>query len=140
MRMLVERRGLAHAFELDSAGTSAHHAGELPDPRSRAAARRRRIELEHRARGVVEEDFRRFDHLVAMDASNLAALTRMRPHDARAQLALLRSFDPTAPHRAEVPDPYYGGADGFEEVLDLVERACAGLLERLVDVSLDSSK
>jgi protein-tyrosine phosphatase len=131
LRKLVEARGLSASFRIDSAGTSSHHEGELPDPRTRAAARRRGVALEHRARGVTEADFRSFDLLLAMDAANVASLRRMRPSDATAEVRLLRSFDPESPPDAEVPDPYYGGSDGFEDVLDLVERACVGLLDEM---------
>ena len=133
MRKLVEDAGLAHAIAIDSAGTGAHHAGELPDPRSRAAASRRGLSLDHRARGVIDADFERFDYLLAMDADNLENLRRRAPRGSAARLALLRSYDPTSPEGAEVPDPYYGGARGFEEVLDLLERACEGLLARLIE-------
>jgi protein-tyrosine phosphatase len=132
MRKLVEEAGLANTIAIDSAGTGAHHAGELPDPRTRSAASRRGIHLTHRARGVTAEDFESFDYLLAMDLHNLDTLRRRAPREGAARLALLRSFDPSSPSDAEVPDPYYGGARGFEEVLDLVERACAGLLATLV--------
>ncbi len=116
---------------LDSAGTGAWHVGELADPRSRAAAKRRGLELVHRARQVTTNDLDAFDLFVAMDAANLAALQRLardRAAGAPPELRLLRSFDATAPVGAEVPDPYSGGASGFEEVLDQCERACRGLL------------
>ena len=128
MRAMVEDRD---DVIVDSAGTGAWHVGELPDPRTRAAAKRRGVELVHRARQVTAADLDAFDLLVAMDAANLAALQRMargRAEGAPPLIRLLRSFDATAPAGAEVPDPYSGGADGFEEVLDQCERACRGLL------------
>jgi protein-tyrosine phosphatase len=131
MRELVSRAGLREQIEIDSAGTGAWHIGELPDPRARTAARARGIELESRARQVDGEDFERFDLILAMDRSNLADLRRIAPEGpARAQLALLREFDPRslAAGDLEIPDPYHGGPRGFEAVLDLVEAACAGLL------------
>jgi protein-tyrosine phosphatase len=128
MARLVAEAGLAGRIELDSAGTGAWHIGELPDPRTREAARRRGIELSHRARQLRREDLERFDLLVAMDADNLRNMQRLAGPRPRAGLHLLRSFDPTAPAGAIVPDPYAGGEAGFEEVLDICERACAGLL------------
>jgi protein-tyrosine phosphatase len=132
MRHLVERAGLDHAVEIDSAGTDAYHAGEAPDRRAHAAARARGIRLEGRARRFERVDWDRFDYVLAMDSSNHRELERRAPTPAaRAKLRLFRSFDPSAPPEASVPDPYYGGADGFEEVLDICERACGHLLSEL---------
>lgn len=128
MVRLVDDAGLAAAIAIDSAGTAAYHVGELPDERSRAAARRRGIELTHRARQFTRADLDRFDLVVAMDRQNLARLKALAVDRATPPLVLLRSFDPTAEPGAEVPDQWGGGADGFEEVLDQCERACAGLL------------
>jgi protein-tyrosine phosphatase len=114
---------------IDSAGTSGYHVGEPPDPRATEAAKRRGIELDHRARKFTRADLDRFDLVLAMDRSNLAALQRLVGARTTPTVRLLRSFDPTAPAGAEVPDPYYAGAAGFEEVLDQCERACAGLLD-----------
>lgn len=112
---------------IDSAGTGAWHVGELPDERARAAAARRGIALEHRARQFTRADLARFDLVLAMDNDNLRHLRKLAGTQAKAEIRLLRDFDPDAPPGAEVPDPYYGDA-GFEHVLDLCERACAGLL------------
>lgn len=131
MRALVEGAGLASCIEVESAGTAGHHAGELPDRRARAAARARGIELTSRARQFTPADYERFDYVLAMDHENLARLQTGAPEAARVRIALLREFDPGSPARASVPDPYYGGADGFEHVLDLCEAACAGLLAHL---------
>ena len=131
-RHLVAEAGCADAFEIDSAGTAAYHAGERPDRRSQATARARGVELPGRARQFVREDFARFDHVLAMDDDNYGALVRLAPDEAaRAKVALLRSFDPAAPPRAEVPDPYFGGPDGFDRVFDICMAACRGLLARL---------
>ena len=127
MRMLAARAGRTD-LELDSAGTGAWHAGELPDPRTREAARSRGIELTHRARQFATADLDRFDLVLAMDVANLAHLRGVIGTRTTPDLRLFRSFDPTAPVGAEVPDPYSGGRDGFEIVLDQCERACAGLL------------
>jgi len=112
---------------IDSAGTGAWHVGELPDERACAAAARRGITLEHRARQFTRADLARFDLVLAMDNDNLLHLRKLAGSQAKPEIRLLRDFDPDAPPGAEVPDPYYGDA-GFEHVLDLCERACAGLL------------
>lgn len=130
---LLRARGLEGRFVVDSAGTSAHHAGEAPDPRSAAAARARGVPLPSRSRPFTDADFARFDVILAMDHANLRALRRLRGAATfTGTLALLRDFDPASPPGAEVPDPYYGGPRGFDDVLDLCEAACAGLLQRLL--------
>lgn len=128
---LVADAGLRGRVEIDSAGTGAWHAGERADARARAEARRRGVELHSVARQVEPEDFERFDLLVAMDHGNHRDLSEMAPADARAEIVLLRSFDPDAPPGAEVPDPYYGGGDGFRQVFDICEAGARGLLEHL---------
>jgi protein-tyrosine phosphatase len=127
MRALVEKAGLADRVSIDSAGTGAYHVGELPDPRTREAAKRRGYSLDHRAWQFTAKDFTRFDLVLAMDSQNLRHLRVLAQgkHDVR----LFRSFDPTAGDGAEVPDPWYGGEEGFREVLDQCERACEGLVE-----------
>ena len=139
MARLVAEAELEHAIELDSAGTGAWHVGSPPDERATAAAAARGIAMRGAARQVVAEDFERFDLLLAMDADNHRNLRDIAPHaKAAAKVRMLREFDPTdaASARAtavdlDVPDPYYGGEDGFDHVLDLVEAACAGLLAEL---------
>ena len=139
MRALVGEAGLEREIELDSAGTGSWHIGSPPDRRARAAASARGISLEGAAREVRSEDFDDFDLLLAMDSSNMEDLRRLAPSEqARAKVRLLREFDPASAQRQpgegndlDVPDPYYGAAGGFEEVLDLVQAACAGLLERI---------
>lgn len=132
MRALVRDAGLADRIAIDSAGTGAWHVGEPADARARAAARARGIELTGTARQFVRADLARFDYVLAMDRANLRALHALaRSPEERARVHLFRSFDPTAPAGAEVPDPYYGGPQGFDEVLDICERACRGLLEHL---------
>jgi protein-tyrosine phosphatase len=128
MRSLVAKAGLEDQIVIDSAGTGDWHAGELADPRTRAAASRRGLDLTHLARQFTRTDLDRFDLVIAMDASNLRHLKYMAGERATPELRLLRSFDPSAPPGADVPDPYAGGPKGFEEVLDQCERACAGLL------------
>lgn len=134
MRALVEREGLADEFELDSAGTGGWHVGEPPDERAAAAARGRGIELQGKARKVRPQDFERFALILAMDGSNLHALKQLAPTEAaRSKVRLLREFDPAAAGSddLDVPDPYYGGAHGFDHVLGLLEAACQGLLAQL---------
>ena len=124
----VAAAGQAHRFEIDSAGTGGWHAGELADHRMRSAASRRGVELVSRARQVRAGDFAYFDLIVAMDRQNLAhleAMGRARP----GQLILLSEvLGPDWP--ADVPDPYYGGPEGFERVLDMLSAAMPALLER----------
>lgn len=132
MRQLVEKADLSAHIEIDSAGTGAWHVGEPPDPRARSAAKRRGLEVQGRARKVVTEDFQHFDYIIAMDRTNLVELRRMAPsEEAEAKIELLRNFDPDSPDDAEVPDPYYGGGDGFDRVLDICEAACRGLLDHV---------
>lgn len=119
------------AVEVDSAGTHGYHVGERPDPRAIAHAARRGIELGAlRARQVVDADFLRFDLLLAMDGDNLSRLQARCPPSQAHKLKLLLDYAPRASLR-EVPDPYYSGAEAFEQVLDLIELAADGLIEAL---------
>jgi protein-tyrosine phosphatase len=128
----VAARRLGDRVHVDSAGTGDWHAGEPPDARTRRAAAARGYDLSAlRARQVVAADFQRFDYILAMDRANLAALQRMRPADYRGELELFLRYA-TRANALEVPDPYYGGERGFEEVLDLVEDAAEGLLAHLL--------
>jgi len=132
MRHLVERAGLTDRIAIASAGTGDWHVGHGRDRRSRAVGEARGIPLSGTARQFVSDDFDDFDHVLAMDRANRDELLKLaRDGGDRAKVALLRSFDPAAPPDAEVPDPYYGGAGGFDGVFDICERACRGLLERL---------
>jgi protein-tyrosine phosphatase len=135
-RKLVEVSGLSGEIEIDSAGTGAWHVGERADRRSRAAAEARGYQLTSVARQFQPRDLELFDYVLAMDEQNLAELQRMRRESGRSihqppKIQLLRDFDPTAPRGSSVPDPYYGGDAGFEEVLDVCERAAEGLLHHL---------
>ena len=132
MRQVLARAGLAGMVQVDSAGTSGFHVGEAPDPRSSSAAMARGYPLEHTAWRFRARDFARFDLVLAMDRANHDALLALTDDAAaHAKVHLLRSFDPSAPGDAEVPDPYHGGARGFDEVLDICEAACAGLLAHI---------
>jgi len=130
-RHVVERDGLSGAIHIDSAGTHAYHIGEPPDARSLAAAAKRGYDLsELRARQVSVEDFVEFDYVLAMDLHNRELLLQRCPAEHRGKVQLFLEFAEGAAVR-EVPDPYYGGAQGFEEVLDLVEDAAEGLLRHI---------
>jgi protein-tyrosine phosphatase len=134
LRAELERRGHHERVEVDSAGTGGWHVGDAADPRMRRAASARGYELTSRARQVAAEDFERFDLVVAMDRQNLADLEEIAPPPAerRADLRLFASFlPPGAPQ--DVPDPYYGGPDGFDRVIDLIEEAAAAIADHLVD-------
>jgi protein-tyrosine phosphatase len=118
-------------FRVDSAGTHGFHVGAPPDPRAVSAAARRGIDISgQRARSVELADFEQFDFILAMDEENLQTLQAMQPADSRAHVGLLLSFTGEA-ESGEVPDPYYGGAAGFERVLDIIEEAIQGLLQEL---------
>jgi protein-tyrosine phosphatase len=142
-RALVEREGLADRVVVDSAGTHAYHAGEGADRRALRTAANRGVDLsEHVARGVRGTDFEAFDFILAMDRDNLAELVSRAPAAARPRIRLFMDYAEPQPLGggrvvAEVPDPYYGGPDGFDRVLDLIEAASAGLLAEVGRV-LDS--
>lgn len=128
---MVEQTGLSRHVEVDSAGTHAYHIGNPPDPRAQSAALRRGIDLSlQRARRVEASDFKRFDYLLAMDEENLKSLRAACPPQYVHKLSLFMEYAPEL-RMHEVPDPYYGGASGFEQVLDLVEAASEGLLRHL---------
>jgi protein-tyrosine phosphatase len=127
---LAAEAGLAGRFTVDSAGTGSWHVGEQADRRMRQAARVRGIAVTSRARTVTVEDFERFDHVFAMDAENLRTLHALAPPPLRHKLRLFRDLDPDAPGE-DVPDPYGGSPDDFDEVLDIVTRTGRALLEEL---------
>jgi protein-tyrosine phosphatase len=132
MRGLVREAGLEDEIELDSAGIGDWHVGHAPDARATEAAARRGVTLEGSARQVRPRDFDDFDLLLAMDRDNHAELRALAPDAAAAEkVHMLREFDPGSAGAPDldVPDPYYGGAQGFETVLDQVEAACRGLLD-----------
>ncbi len=135
MRHLVREAGLEDEIEVDSVGTGDWHEGHPPDARATAAAHGRGIVLEGAARQVTREDLRAFDLVLAADRDNLAALLALAGDDpvARERIHLLREFDPASAGAPDldVPDPYFGGDDGFDRVLDLVEAACRGLLDHV---------
>jgi protein-tyrosine phosphatase len=130
-RQIVAREAPDLRVEIDSAGTAAYHVGSPPDSRTRQAALRRGYDMSAlRARVVEPHDFGRFDLILAMDRQNFDALRRGAPAGAHDRIRLFLEFAPDA-GETEVPDPYYGGPNGFEEVLDLVEAAARGLLQHV---------
>lgn len=130
LRHQLKEAGLDEVIEVASAGTGDWHVGNPPDSRTRRAAQLRGYDLsQQRAQQVSVADFERYDLILAMDNSNLGHLQAMRPAQAKAELDLfLRRFEGAVD---EVPDPYYGGEQGFERVLDLIESACRGLVVEL---------
>lgn len=131
-RALVAESGLEDSFLIDSAGTSGWHDGEPPDARATAVARKHGIEVSGTSRKVTGPDLRRFDHIIAMDADNLRELRKLAQRAAPdADIRRLREFDPQVDGDLDVPDPYFGGEAGFENVRDMVDRSCRGLLEEL---------
>jgi protein-tyrosine phosphatase len=134
-RHLVAEAGLADRIDVDSAGTHGYHIGEPPDPRAVAAAARRGIDIAgQRARRVRPEDFERFDLVLAMDQGHLRHLRALRRAEHRAEIRLLLDYHRPPggnPLLRDVPDPYYGGEEGFDDVLDLIEAASRGLLDSL---------
>ncbi len=133
---LVKSGGLEQCIEVDSAATSDWHIGKAPDPRSVAMAKERGVDLStQRARQVSADDFHHFDYILAMDGQNLRDLQRIQPAGSRAQLSLFLAFDQQGDEQ-EVPDPYYGGKEGFAKVVDLVERASHGLLQHINEWNL----
>jgi protein-tyrosine phosphatase len=128
MRHLVREAHLEGSITVQSAGTAGYHVGEPPDRRASAAAKRRGISIDNRGRQFKREDFARFDYVLCMDESNMEDLRRLADGAALENVRLLRSYDPASPRGAAVPDPYYGGDDGFDDVLDLCLAACRELL------------
>lgn len=129
---LVKSKKLDHLFSIDSAGTHAYHIGDAPDLRSQSAARQRGIEIKHlRARKFIMGDFEDFDYILVMDDDNHAIVNLACPDQYRHKIAHLLEFAPQLKTR-EVPDPYYGGAQGFERVLDMIELASEGFLQHLL--------
>ncbi len=138
MRHVVTEAGMQDRVELDSAGTGSWHVGSAPDARARAAASGRGVELTGQARQVSVQDFDDFDLILAMDRANQRDLRALAGPDDAGRIRLLREFDPrvggppfSGAEDLDVPDPYYGAGGGFEEVFDLVDAACRGLLEEI---------
>ena len=129
-RRALEQAGLADDVEIDSCGVGGWHVGKAPDARAQQAALSRGIDLSGlRARQLTEQDFAEFDYVLGMDQDNLCAMHELKPANSRAHVGLFLDFAGT--RGAEVPDPYYGGDEGFENVLTMIEAASAGLIQHL---------
>jgi protein-tyrosine phosphatase len=126
----VKQAGLEDYFRIDSCGTSAFHIGEQPDPRSSANARENGVYLNHQARQFVPDDFTRFDYILPMDSSNYSNVMQLEPESSEAKVIMMREFDPKE-EGADVPDPYYGGERGFQNVFDILERSTEALLHSI---------
>ncbi len=142
---LVKERGLQDQISCDSAGTSGFHAGEEADERMRATATAHDITLTHRSRKLVIEDYAAFDYILSMDDANLDIILALQKKAAQAgitdspKILMMRSFDPDAGEDTDVPDPYYGGLNGFEEVYYILARASENFLEFLVERELKAA-
>lgn len=135
---LAEQAGAADKYETDSAGTASYHVGEQPDSRMRSVAAKNGLNYTGRARQFTQSDFDNFDLIIPMDASNLSNLKRLaRTQNDHDKLYTMRTFDPQGSPNEGVPDPYYGGIDGFQITFDIVKRSCQGLLDALEDGDLD---
>ncbi|MEA5510397.1 low molecular weight protein-tyrosine-phosphatase [Crocosphaera sp. UHCC 0190] len=131
MNYLLKQQGLEHLIVCDSAGTSSYHVGASPDRRMRATAARRGIELLGSARQFDVSDFEKFDLILAMDRQNYQDILTLDGQNCyRDKVRLMCDFATQSPEK-EVPDPYYGGQEGFDRVIDLLLDACAGLLEEI---------
>ena len=130
-RKMAEERGMEAEFQVDSAGTSAYHAGEAPDARMRKVASRHGLDYTGTSRQFQAEDFDRFDLVIAMDEDNQRALRGMAAPEDEGKIYLMRDFDPQAGGEKGVPDPYYGGMRGFEKVFEILRRSTEGLLDAL---------
>lgn len=131
-RRLAEAEGVLHLFEIDSAGLGDWHVGQAPDTRAQSAARRRGIDIsDQSARQITHTDYARFDLLLAMDSANYEELAQLAPEDARHKIRRFLDFASQAGTK-DVPDPFYGGREGFDHALDLIEDAARGLLTELV--------
>lgn len=129
---MLKEAGCEERFVVDSAGISSYHRGELPDGRMRAHAARRGYDLTHRSRPVRTDDFYDFDLIIGMDDRNIDDLKERAPSDAEwKKIRRMTEFCTKFVHADHVPDPYYGGAEGFEYVFDILEDACAGLLSEM---------
>jgi len=136
---LVDHQGLGAHIDVDSAGTQSWHQGNAPDARSIEAAARRGVKISHqKSRPIVAADYTDFDYLLAMDGEHFEFLSAKLPEDAHARIALLLDFAPAFSER-DVPDPYYGGPGGFENVLDMIEAASHGLLAEIRKSHFDTA-
>lgn len=132
MESFINERGLQKDIIVDSAGTYAGHAGDMPDHRMRVHAKRRGYDLTHRSRRITGKDFKKFDLIIGMDSNNMYSLKTMASSiEEDNKIIAMATFLRQHPHNDHIPDPYYEGSEGFELVLDLLEDACLTLIEKL---------
>jgi protein-tyrosine phosphatase len=132
MRTLVSQEGLDGHIDVESAGTGTWHLGEPADSRARETAKARGVTLDRRAQQFTRESFDRFDYVLVMDEDIQKTIRRLSPsREDQEKVHVLRDFDPASPKSSRVPDPYYGGPEGFEDVFDICDAACRGLLAHL---------
>ena len=130
-RHLAQERGVGEKYQLDSAGTSAFHIGELPDHRMRQVAQEKGFQYTGKARQYMRDEFDQHDLIIVMDRSNLRILSSWASTEEEKKIRMMREFDPQGSAGMDVPDPYYGGLDGFDKTFEIVKRSCQGLLEAL---------
>jgi len=133
-RDLVDKKGLNDKFTCDSSGTSGWHIGEPPDSRSELIAKKHGITLDHFGQQLSREDFENFDYIIAMDKDNFRNIKAANGFEKfnGENLLLMREFDDVAPN-SDVPDPYFGGPEGFQHVYDMLNRSCNNFLEHLLE-------
>ena len=138
---LAKERGISDRFEVDSAGIGDWHVGHAPDPRSEAVANKHGVRLVCRARQVeTPEDFENFDLLLAMDRQNYRDLLSLSDPEHHGKIKLMREFDSEEAEDKDVPDPYYGGPSGFDNIYDMLHRSCSVLLDQLASTSVSQRK
>ena len=129
---LLQRRGVTASYRVDSTGVSSYHVGESADRRMRETAARHGITVNHRARAVTQRDLEQYNLILAMDRDNYTILQRKaQSQEQRSRIRMFRDFDPAADGAIDVPDPWYGGMNGFQNVYEIVERTCEALLDQL---------
>lgn len=128
---ILKQKGLEHNYDVDSAGTAGFHIGSRPDERMLATAKRKGVELPSKARKFTSEDFKNFDYIIGMDESNIRNIEALKPSNkSRAKLFKMRDFDSIETH-GDVPDPYYGGQGGFDNVYDMLQRCNLAFIDYL---------
>lgn len=130
---LLTEKGLVSKYQADSCGTSNYHIGDRPDPRTIRNARQHQVEINHVGRQIGIQDFAEFDLILAMDRANLLYVNDLsvKAQQQRAEIKMIRSFDPEALGLQDVPDPWYGSEQGFEEVFQMLWRSCEELINQL---------
>ena len=130
-RHLAQEKGVGEKYQLDSAGTSAYHVGELPDHRMRQVAQEKGFQYTGKARQYRRDEFDQHDLIIVMDRSNLRILRSWASTKEEKKIRMMREFDSQGSAKMDVPDPYYGGLDGFDKTFEILKRSCQGLLEAL---------